>query len=611
MKKNITLAIGLFLALSPSLWAIEELEKIVVSATKTAQKVDETTSDIKVITAEELQSKQVTNLTQALNLLGGVNFTSSGGLGQQGTTYIRGMDRGVLLMIDGVRINDMSSIKNLASFEHILVQDIEQIEVIKGIQSGIWGADASSGVINVITKKASKKGFSGSASISHGSNDTTNGNIALDYKASNAYVSINTQVAQTEGLSAMSEYGKNPKAYEKDGYENHTTTLKAGFAMDATNKVDMNIRQSKSTTQIDGLDPITWANNPNHVEETKAKSLLKSLNFNHIDSFNEVNIYGSDSEIKREYPTSAYQKEFKSDIREYGFNSKIPYNGSDFILWGVDYKKSSDKIANEDFNNRGYFLTNNNHIENFLGANTTLTESIRRDEHNKFEDKTTFKVGMKRKCNLVEGLSSSVNYGTAYNTPSLYNLYAPYGMGNENLTPEKVKGFDASLTYKDIKITYFDTKIENMIDYDMALWKYNNIAGTSNIKGYEVELHSNIAKDTSLLLNYTNLNAKDKEGKKLARRADKNFKFGVDYYGIDKLHVGAFGEYIGERYDRANQSGRQTGKYTTLNLVADYSVNEDYTLFGKVENIGDKYYQSVDGFSSDGRTFSAGMRVDF
>jgi vitamin B12 transporter len=610
MKKTIWLSIAVILATTPQLWAVEEIEKIVVSAVKTSQKASKTTSNVEVITSDELQDKNINTLSEALNLISGVSFTSSGGIGQQSTLYVRGMDRGVLLLIDGVRANDVTSIKSLASFEHILTQDIEQIEVIKGASSGIWGADASSGVINVITKKAKKDGFSGTLDISHGSYDTTNANAILNYKSDKGYISIGSQVRQTEGLSAMTPYGNNPKDYEKDGYENTTNSIKAGVFITPKDAIDLSYKEIKADVQIDGYDPITFANNPNHVEDSSTKERFKSANYKHTDSDWELSLYANDSDIKREYPLG-YTKLYEGEIKEYGANSKINYANNDFVLFGADYKGSKDKVNDKEFTNRGYFLTNYNIFNDIIGKETILTESIRRDEHNKFDDKTTFKVGLKQSLDFVDGLSASANYATSYNAPSLYNLYAPYGSGNEKLTPEEIKSFDVSLAYKNLKVTYFDNKIENMIDYDMALFKYNNIAGTSKIKGYEVAFGSNIAKDTAINLNYTNLDAKDKDGKKLARRPDESLKFGLDYYGFEDLHLGAFGEYVGERFDRANESGRQTGKYTTANLNANYSVNPNYNIYAKVENLTDKYYQSVDGYSSLGRTFSVGMRLDF
>src|SRR5690606_30774053 len=122
---------------------------------------------------------------------------------------------------------------------------------------------------------------------------------------------------------------------------------------------------------------------------------------------------------------------------------------------------------NKEYNNKALFVTNSNKFFD----NTILTQSLRADYYNKFEDKTTGKVGIKHL--ITDDLNVSSNYGTAYNVPTLYNLYSEYG--NENINPEKTKSFDVNLEYKNLGLTYFNNKIEDMIDYDFGTSKYNNL----------------------------------------------------------------------------------------------------------------------------------------
>jgi len=117
--------------------------------------------------------------------------------------------------------------------------------------------------------------------------------------------------------------------------------------------------------------------------------------------------------------------------------------------------------------------------------------------------------------------------------------------------------------------------------------------------------------DTLLTLNYTYLSAKDKDKKYLARRAQENLKFGIDYYGISKFHIGLNGEYVGKRYNNADKQGEQTGKYTIAHLNINYDFNKEVKIYGKIENITDKYYQTVDGFSSSPRAFYMGVKYSF
>ena len=161
MSKKIQLSL-LSVAFVSSLHAqtVVNLDEIVVtSATKSKQSIKDVTSNINVITAEELEEKHFTSVTQALNTISGLNIVSNGGMGKTASVKLRGFDsKRVLVLIDGVRYNDITGLSG-APFEHLMVSDIKQIEIIKGAQSGIWGADATAGVINIVTKDA-KKGFS-------------------------------------------------------------------------------------------------------------------------------------------------------------------------------------------------------------------------------------------------------------------------------------------------------------------------------------------------------------------------------------------------------------------------------------------------------------------
>jgi len=181
MNNTIKLSIITGLFLNTNLMAEEKLEEIlVISATKTSQNIKDITSNTDIITAQEIED----TVTQALNSLSGINFSSNGGLGQTTSLYLRGMaSKRLLVLVDGVRQNDITGL-NGADFSNLLIGDIAQIEVIKGAQSGIWGADASAGVINIISKKA-KKGFHGNLSAEFGEFKTTDLGASLSYAEDN------------------------------------------------------------------------------------------------------------------------------------------------------------------------------------------------------------------------------------------------------------------------------------------------------------------------------------------------------------------------------------------------------------------------------------------
>ena len=139
--------------------------------------------------------------------------------------------------------------------------------------------------------------------------------------------------------------------------------------------------------------------------------------------------------------------------------------------------------------------------------------------------------------------------------------------------------------------------------------------GEVNPSNTEIYLKVNFAEikteDLLLNLNYTHLSAKDSEEKELARRPKNQIGFGADYYGIDKFHFNVNGYYIGDRYDESNKSGAETGNYTLWNTVVDYDINKTFSTYLKVDNLFDKYYQTIDGYATAERSAYLGLKANF
>lgn len=609
MKKSIQLSLILVAFLSQT--QAKELISLdaitVTSATKSKQSLKDITSNIAVITNEEIEEKHYTNVTQALNSVAGVHFSSNGGLGGATSIFVRGFDsKRVLVLIDGIRYNDVTGL-NGAPFENLIIADVEQIEIIKGAQSGIWGADATAGVINIITKSA-QKGSHTSANIEYGSFNTKKYGATLSYKTDDYYVKTSAQKITTDSFSAKVPQGGDTKDFENDGYINTTVNIKAGVNITSTDKLDISHTMIKTDSAYDAYDADSVLA-ANSTPRTQTNDSFSKINYNHIDSFNEVDIYASRSVFERNYPQD-FTKEFDGEVYEYGVKSNISYRNKDFFIISLDYKTFEHKNdMDKKYTNKGLSLTNANFFTDVLDGSIILTESLRDDFYDKFDDKITGKVGLKYISNSVESLIFSSNIGTSYNVPTLYNLYSAYG--STAISPENTKSVDISLEYKKLQITYFKNEIENIIDFDMDTFTYNNIKGTSTIQGVELSYKNNITDTLFLNANYTYLDAKDKEKKVLARRPKESTNLGVDYYPKEYLHIGVYGEYIGQRFDAADKQGKQTGEYALVNFVLNYDINERFTTYAKIDNMLERDYQVVDGYATAGRSFYIGLNLTY
>ena len=131
---------------------IQTLDPMVVSATKTPVPLRQVTSAVEVLTEKDLKRRQVKTLVEALRLSQGVAVFQNGGPGGTASVRIRGgTSSQTLVLIDGAIVNSATS--GAFNFAHLTVDNIEKIEIVRGAQSTLWGADAIGGVINITTKR--------------------------------------------------------------------------------------------------------------------------------------------------------------------------------------------------------------------------------------------------------------------------------------------------------------------------------------------------------------------------------------------------------------------------------------------------------------------------
>jgi vitamin B12 transporter len=127
---------------------------VVVSPTGTVTPTGQVASSLTVITAQDIETQQFRSVPEALSTVPGLNVIQSGGPGGQTSVFMRGTNSNhTKVLIDGIDVGDPSNSNGAFDYAHLLTSDIEQIEVLRGPQSGLYGSDAIGGVISIITRK--------------------------------------------------------------------------------------------------------------------------------------------------------------------------------------------------------------------------------------------------------------------------------------------------------------------------------------------------------------------------------------------------------------------------------------------------------------------------
>lgn len=576
-----------------------QLDPIVVSASKTEQSLKDVTANVDVITAEELEEKHISSVLDALRIFTTISIAQSGGIGQQSSFYQRGFKtENTVVMIDGIRYNDPTSIGGAAQLEHLMVNDIERIEIINGPQSGVWGANAVAGIINIITKKATDK-LSVAGNLEYGSYATTKvgTNVSQKIGALSYYLGVNQ--IKTDGISALIPYGQKSDAYEKDGYRNQTVNAKLAYDLTASDifRTQFTFINAKAEYDSNSGSPL-YAPLPNSTGyEIHQMNRLGNVGYRHNFAYGDyMDLSYAFTAFDKKDPMNIYTPAFKGNNKELNLLGKVHYTENGFMVIGANNLNSRDIINAKELDSKGIFLTNTNQLDKLV-----LTESIRRDQYNVFNDKTTGKIGAK--YFVMPDFSLSGNYGTAYRAPSLYEMYDSYS-GNSHLTPETTTGFDFTAQYKALTLTYFNNKIDNLIDYTTG---YVNVPGETTFEGYEFGYKQTLLEYISMNLDYTKLFAKDKNGNYYAKRPHDSAKVVIDYLGTDKLLLSGTAQYVGTRYEGSSQ----TGCYTLLSVLANYDVTHSISMYLKGDNLTDKRYQEVYGYGTPGRTVAAGLNMKF
>jgi vitamin B12 transporter len=278
-----------------------------------------------------------------------------------------------------------------------------------------------------------------------------------------------------------------------------------------------------------------------------------------------------------------------------------------FIRFGASYQKFEQKDitpnTTKSYSATSAFLTNYNKLNLFADKSTIVTESLRYDDYNNFDNSFTGKIGVKQF--LKNDFYVSLNAGTGYNAPTLGQLYGAFG-ANPNLKPEKSLTTDITLGNDTIWITGFYNEIKDLIEYDYPAG-YTQTSGKSKFKGLELGYEDYFGDSLGVKALYTYLRTEDAQGKTLARRPINQLNTSATYYVSDDFNIGANVEFIGTRYDKADNKGAQTGQYTIAGIVANVKASKNVTFYSKINNITDKYYQTVDGYATAGRSLYVGL----
>ena len=584
----------------------QALPSLIVTADRVANDAAQVSADTTVITQQQIAQSQKTSVADLLREQVGVHVAASGGPGKATSVFIRGGNSGhTLVLIDGVRVGSAT----LGSFDwgNLSTADIERIEIVRGPQSSLYGADAMGGVIQIFTRKG-KPGSQVSAHVEAGSYSTVSASstvsggteAGVDYA-----VTVNT--LRTDSVSAAA------KGTETDPYRQTTASGRVSLPV-GEGEIEILARNVDGKTGLDGGFPL--GDVLNYTSNTKQSVMSARVSYPFTDYLDStLQLSRSLDEVIGHDPAGGFNNsDFRTRINQITWQNHLDLDAVS-MLFGVDVHQDKGNSGSAGFarslTQKAGFSSLAWHADWF-----DLNGSVRYDSNSVSNNKTTYKTGLA--VHPLDGLKITANYGTGFKAPSLNQLYFP-GFGNPNLKPEQSKGWDAGLHYSQLEeqlsfgfdATWFDQRYTNLIVNSTSTAFLSAPANLAKARTNGLEISANMAYGPAYMRgNWTFLRAiNSADNTLLPRRArDKgSIVGGITVMGLTiEVEMDIVGPRFSSPFNRKPMQG-----YKKTDIRANYAINKQWKLTARVDNAGNKVYEEVSGYGVLGRAWYGGVSATF
>jgi len=632
-------------------------ENLVVTATRLPSAVQSIPAGVTVIDRKTIEERGYTSLVDALSAVPGVRVAQSGGPGSQASVFIRGTNSNhVLVLIDGVPVNDPADPGGAFNFGVDTLADVERIEIVRGPMSSVYGSAALGGVINIITKhgKGAPHGHitlgAGSPRQGIAQGDVSGGFGIWDYSA-------NIQGLSERGFDQTPPREKPVYTGEVDGDRSKLAQVELGMTPveDTRISVLLRARDAKYGYDEESAVGVDAGNAFGYDASLFGKLGVTSELF---DGLLDTAAFVTRLQDDRRY-TISYSPldpdDDTGDSRYHGRRTDAQWNNTvhlpdrsvftaSALTFGYEHESDQVNVKIDTDSIYGpYVSTVRAHDDSdsgYLGLQTSvmkrlaLTGQLREDATTVAGDAFTWRVGAV--FDAPEILSHiKASYGTGFRAPALYDRYGidSYGyVGNPDLRPEYSRGYELGVTTDlpfggqadsvSMTSTYFYNRIHDLIEIEYAA----NYLSSSPVnidrartEGLEESVSVRLARWLQADFGYTYTDARDLVTAEQLLRRPYNQGFGnlriEPFRGFvvapEIVYTGNFQDYltsdagVPEPYTGRSESG------LIFNLSLSWQVTPAVQVFVWGKNLGDSTFEPVNGYQTPGTSFMAGTRLTY
>ncbi len=581
------------------------LKEVVVTASRSQQLLTDALPHTTVIARDVIERSQAVDLPALLSNEAGFQFIQNGGRGTTSSLLLRGSaSLGVLVLIDGVPLTRQDS-TGAISLEHIMLDQVDRVEVVRGNVSAIYGSGAIGGVIQVFTRQGNGKP-AGYAQLEAGSYGSKRATAGISGQVGDTRFALGVGQHRTDSFSSMNaaQYpNENPDA---DGYRNTNYSLALSHEWRSGQTLGLRAQGNDGEFDFDGggFGTVTDVYKGRNITDTW--SLYSHNQFTEAWRSELTLSHGREkSSYDARLTAYPYDSLAVTKTRTANWTNSITIGNWQATV-GAEYQQQS--ITTADIYGPG--LDRDRGVTAlFAGLTATLgahslQANVRRDSADGLDAQSTGYLGYGYAFTPAWKLIASAS--TAFNLPPLGYLYDPFS-GNPLLKPETARSNEIGLQWAQagqvVRATLFSTRLSDMLLYDFATFSFNNVSDASN-RGLEVSYSGKFAgADVRASLTQQDP-VNESTGQQLIRRAKTMAAVGASL-PLGAWTVGGDLRYTGARPDLATRP--ELGAYTVANLTARYTLSPTLTLTARIDNLFDRQYQTAYGYNQPGRAIYAGL----
>lgn len=627
------LTLGTSFAIAQEQDSTKTIEEVVITDTKFAQSKAKSGRSIEKITQKDLTQRKGQSVATVLSQLSGFEVVGNqGSAGKNLDLFVRGGNTNqVLILIDGNPVVDATSISTTYDLRLLPVDQVESIEILKGASTVLYGPNGASAVINITLKKAQTNKISGTAYLNVGTQNTTEdkkiygkeSNQGFSFSGSNEKVSFLTSLNSTEVKGLSEATGAN---FEDDSFSRLNLNQQFGVKVNRKLNLDFFANYDKMKSTFDdgsftdnafnsltseqfraGFTP-TYKYNKGEFKINSSFGLLER-NYTNFDSFSGI--------------TNSFYK--SRNVNVDAFN-KYNVLSSLYLVTGIQFQffdmnqftPYGDILGNvAKYNVVDPYVTAVYETKFGLNVNT----GIRYHKHSVYTDYLIWNFNPSYTISKF-GLKIHGSVGGAVVSPSLYQVYSPYG--NAALTPEENQtaelGLEKSFLNKKVIFTgaAFFREQDNSIVFGSLPsppWgQYINVAGINKSKGFETSVSIKPLQKVTVSGNYTFVQndeqiarfvAKHRANANLVVAITENISWSTQYQYINQRDVAYFDNITFATIPT------QVPSYQLVHTNFSVKVSSNISLFAAVQNLFNEDFIETVGFTSRGRNYKLGLNLKF